>query len=74
MWEQINEHSVAFDVVVRVFCVNGMLRVNCVVCLCCIEEARCVRPNATSPNVTAFVQGPNGQYFVPGECLMSENE
>jgi len=21
---------------------------------------------ATSPNVTAFVQGPNGQYFVPG--------
>jgi len=45
------------------------------VCWCCAEEARCVRPNTTtSPSVTAFVQGPNGQYFVPGEQLMSENE
>jgi len=45
------------------------------VCLCCIEEARCVRANTTtSPNVTAFVQGPNGQYFVPGKYLLTENE
>lgn len=40
-----------------------------------LEEARCVRPNATtSPNVTAFVQGPNGQYFVPVHALNSSDE
>jgi len=43
------------------------VQVQCNVCVCLAEEARCVRPNtSTSPNVTAFVQGPNGQYFVPG--------
>jgi len=36
-----------------------------------VEEARCVRSNSTAlPSVTAFVQGPNGQYFVPGECFV----
>ena len=32
-----------------------------------------MRSDPTSPNVTAFVQGPNGQYFVPGKCLMPEH-
>lgn len=40
-----------------------------------LEEARCVRPGTTtSPNVTAFVQGPNGQYFVPVHTLNSTDE
>jgi len=48
-----------------------LVSIKCRIKHCCsfcyTEEARCVRSStATSPNVTAFVQGPNGQYFVPG--------
>ena len=73
-WQRIIEHLSAFGVVMRESCVSCM-REWAFVHVCCTEEARCVRSGTTtSPNVTAFVQGPNGQYFVPGECLMLENE